>query len=188
MRYLKKKPDSTIVSRGWRYPQDARQIRDELLREQRGFCAYSERFVHAIDSCDVEHFDPRLKTTDRDGYWNWYAVLHWVNSHKPRKIDPYLPMLPPHDPDVSRRIRYEDGQFVAEDGDAPAENLIKYLGWNRPELAEDRSRHVRRIRELRSLFGEDADGFRDFLRLHRENLSFATALEVELGRDLSGLI
>ena len=78
-----------------------RQIRETLLNEQRRFCRYSERFVQATDSCDVEHLDPRLKGTDRDGYWNWYAVLHWINSlNKPRKIEAFLPILEPHSPDV----------------------------------------------------------------------------------------
>ncbi len=43
MRYLKKASDSGVLSSGWSYPQNAPQIRAELLREQKGFCAYSER-------------------------------------------------------------------------------------------------------------------------------------------------
>jgi hypothetical protein len=68
MRYLKKIPESRVLSSGWHYPHDARRIRDELLREQRRFCAYSERYIMNTDSCDVEHFDPRLKETPDDNY------------------------------------------------------------------------------------------------------------------------
>lgn len=184
MRYLDKTSDSTILATDWRYPQDASKIREELVREQRGFCAYSERFIKHTDSCDVEHFDPRLKNTPKDDYWNWYGVLHWMNSHKPRKIEPYLPILRPHDSTRGERIKYEDGQFVTtQEGDVEADNLIKYLGWNRPEVAQDRANHIRRVRELRTFFGRDTAGFLDYLQNDPENLSFLTALEAELGLD-----
>jgi hypothetical protein len=188
MEYLRKTPDSCVVAAGWQYPRDAWAIRESLLNEQRGFCAYSEQFVRATDSCDVEHFDPRLKSTDRDSYWNWYTVLHWMNLHKPRDIRPFLPILEPHNPDVAGRIGYENGQFIAlRNGDQEAENLIRYLGWNRPELAADRRRHVSRIRDVRGWFGEDIAGFLAFLRERPDCLSFITALRVELGLDVSQL-
>jgi hypothetical protein len=96
--------------------------------------------------------------------------------------------LAPHRADVSRRIRYEDGQFVAvADDDIEALNLIRYLGWNRPELAEDRTKHVGRMRQLRSFLEDISEDFLGYLREHPEELSFATALEAELGIDLSGL-
>ena len=66
MHYLRKTPDSGVITARWRYPKDAAAIRKALLKEQHRFCAYSERFVQATDSCDVEHFDPRLKGTEGD--------------------------------------------------------------------------------------------------------------------------
>ncbi len=64
---------------------------------------------------------------------------------------------------MPRRIVYENGQFVAvHDDDQESENLIRYLGWNRPELATDRSNHVRRVRDVCSFFGEDVAGFVDY--------------------------
>jgi hypothetical protein len=189
MQYLRKTPDSRVLATGWQYPQDALAIRQALLTEQEGFCAYSERFVQATDSCDVEHFDSRLKGSDRDGYWNWYAVLHWMNSHKPRKIEPFLPILDPCSPDVPKRIVYENGQFLAVcDDDQEAKNLIRYLGWNGPELSTDRSNHVRRVRDLRSFFAEDTAGFLEYLREKPDCLSFITALTAELGLNLSRLL
>ena len=185
MRYLSKTDNSAVLSSEWQYPRDARKIRQALLEEQQHYCAYSERYVQGTDSCDVEHFDPRLKGCKDDGYWNWYSVLHWVNSHKPRKIAPFLPILMPHDPTLSQRVKYEDGQFSpSEEEDREADNLIKFLGWNRPELARDRSNHVRRIRELRTFFDNDVSAFVDYLRDHPEDMSFATALEAELGIEM----
>ncbi len=187
MHYLRKTHDSRVVSSGWQYPGDAKLIREALLAEQRGFCAYSEKFVQNIDSYDVEHFDSRLKGGDRDGYMNWYAVLHWMNSHKPRKIEPFLPMLQPHDPELRRRIAYENGQFFAiRDDDLAAKNLIRYLGWNRPELATERSNWVSVVRELHGFFGDDT-AFLNYLREKPVYLSFISALTAELGFDFAGL-
>jgi hypothetical protein len=193
MRYLRKTPASKILAAGWIYnDQDSREnrkIRDELLREQHQFCAYSEKYVQPTESCDVEHFDPRLKHTPQDDYWNWYAVLHWMNNHKPR-IDRFLPLPAPHSPNLFERIRYEDGQFLAiDEADREADNLIRFLGWNRPELARERNNHVSRIRALRDAFLEgDEREFLAYLSEHPQELSFATALQAELGIDISDII
>ena len=91
----------------------------------------------------------------------------------------------PHDPTLSQRVKYKDGQFSpSEEEDREPDNLIKFLGWNRPELARDRSNHVRRIRELRTFFDNDVSAFVHYLRDHPEDMSFATALEAELGIEM----
>lgn len=185
MRYLRKSDPPEKVSPEWSYPKDAVRIRSALIEEQRGFCAYSERFIRNTDSSDVEHFDPRLKGTPADTQKNWYAVLHWMNSHKPKKIEPYEPLLTPHSPDVSQRIRYSKGVFeIVNAGDQEAQNLITYLGWNRLEVCKDRQKHVNRIREIRELFDGSNAAFVEFLRVDPDNLSFATALEHELGLEI----
>ena len=193
MRYLKKSRDSRILAAGWtdsdQDRRENRKIRDELLCEQQQFCAYSEKYVQPMESCDVEHFDPRLKHTPRDDYWNWYAILHWMNNHKP-KIERFFPLPVPHSPDLLGRIRYEAGQFLAVDPmDREADNLIRFLGWNRPELAKERNNHVSRVRTLRDTFLEgDDQAFLSYLREHPQELSFATALHAELGIDAADII
>lgn len=182
MRYLKKSASSQVISNKWQYPKDAKRIRDELLNEQIGFCAYSERYVQNTDAVDVEHFDARLKGKENDSYWNWYAVLSWMNKRKPRKIEPFEPILKPYSEDIEQRIKYEDGQFLAVDpNDEEADNLIEYLRWNSPELSEDRRKHIERIRSVQKVWGDDQERFFDYLVNHPENLSFFSALTVELG-------
>lgn len=103
-----------------------------------------------------------------------------MNSHKARNIEPFLPLLNPFSPELPSRICYEAGQFVeANRDDIEAKNLIRYLGWNGPELAQDRSRHVRRVRELRSFFATDRE-FLDYLCDDPMSKSFITALEAEM--------
>jgi hypothetical protein len=181
MRYLKKQTDSPLVTLRLSYDRasDRRQIRELLLEEQHRYCAYSERYIHHTDSCDIEHFDPRLKSTSDDNYWNWYAVLSWMNSHKPKKIDPYLPLPDPYDPSLATRIRFHSGVFEAvNDSDVEAQNLIKYLRWNHESLVRDRVSHLANLRFIRGMFANDEE-FVEFIRENPDNLSFISAIEVE---------
>jgi len=77
MRYFKKQNTSAIISGNLMYDNvaDRTKIRQILIKEQSGFCAYSERYIKHTDSVDIEHFDPRKKSTAEDGYYNWYAAL-----------------------------------------------------------------------------------------------------------------
>ena len=189
MRYLGKRKDSKVIQAAWRYEitKHRPQIRHELLNEQKGFCAYSERYVDPMDACDVEHFDPRKKGTTVDDYWNWYAVHHNVNMSKPRKIENYLPILCPYSDDVSRRIHYAYGQFEPVDpGDQEAKNLIDFLGLNHPNVAESRARHIKRTKADRErFFKDDLPGFIEHLQTEITNLSYITALEAEFGINLT---
>lgn len=163
-------------------PSHRPHIRAELLCEQWGFCAYTERYITPIDACDIEHFDERLKETAADSYWNWYAVLRWSNQRK-KRIEKFLPILAPHDPSVPARIHYRDGQFLPVDEvDLEARNLIEFLGWNDPTLAQYRNKFVARKRQdYLDLFAEDRAAFVAYTRRNPENLSFLTALEAEFG-------
>jgi hypothetical protein len=160
-----------------------RKIRDVLRKEQRNYCAYSEVYIRDIDACDVEHFDETLKNTENDSYYNWYAVTHFFNAKKTnRKIVDFKPILSPADRDVLARIKFESGIFQpAIAGDTEAENLIKFLGMNLPELVDYRTRFVlQKQRDRRELFGSDTE-FIAWMESDPENLSFISALEVELG-------
>ncbi len=179
MRFLHKSPDSIVEYRQLQYPSDRNTAKDVLVTLQKGFCAYSERFLKPLDSVEVEHFDPRIKNTESDGFHNWHAVIRWMNSHKARRIQDYEP-LPDLDVWSEKRVRYERGGFVCDDDDRESDNLIKFLGVNKPEVFEERSKQVALIRRLQVLCG-DIESLHDLLIEHPENLSFPTALEAELG-------
>ena len=188
MRYLTKKNDSTLITEGLSYDTQSQRLRikELLISEQLGFCAYSERYLRKTDAVDIEHFDGRIKATSDDSYFNWYAVLRWMNSHKPKKLDArFIPFLSPSASDLQERIRYEGGIFVCNKEDIEAENLIKYLGFNNPKLVADREKHVTRITFLKTQLEE---GFEGYLATHKEELSFISALEIELNLNLSHLL
>lgn len=183
MRYLRKSTESEIIKQGWQYTKQHHRssICDELRKEQQNFCAYTEKYIDPIDSCDIEHFDDRKKNTADDSYWNWYAVLHWANLRK-RRIKNFLPILLPHDETLPHRVCYSDGQFRAvHEDDIEAIHLIEFLGWNDPILAEERANTVARIKEIRDFHNGDDTAFLAYITERPKFLSFISVLEVELG-------
>jgi len=185
MRYLSKTSQSTILDNQWKYSTRSHRdnIREALIKEQQGYCAYSERYISPMHAADIEHFDESKKKNSDDNYWNWYAVLHKMNPIKMgKKIENFQPILSPHDPQVPQRICYKAGQFqTVQEKDDAAQNLIDFLGWNNPTLARERNGFLDRIKKDRSrFFRDDLQGFIDYLKDEPGNLSFITALEVEL--------
>jgi len=188
MKFLAKNTNSEIVQRDLSYakPSDRPAIRQILKAEQFGFCAYSERYFQNTDEVHIEHFDGQLKNTDQDNYQNWYAVLARINTTKAKKIKPFLPILLPNSDDLNARIYYSNHIYQSVDKeDSEADNLIKYLGFNKYELISDRNKHIQRIQYLKAQLEDD---FETFLQNHLQELSFITALEVELDMPLEHLL
>jgi hypothetical protein len=182
MNYLSKNPGSKIITQDLKYSNknDRQNIRYILINEQNGFCAYSERYFNNTDQVDIEHFDPRLKSSEEDNYYNWYAVLAFMNSHKPKIIEPFIPFLSPSSHDFKNRISYSDGLFFSSNtDDTEATNLIDYLGFNKKELYDDRSKHINRLKSILFFLGNDKERLKDHLTNTKEDQSFITAIKHE---------
>lgn len=191
MKFLSKQKDSVVLQSNLSYNQkkDRLELRKHLLNEQKGFCAYSERYIQETDSHAVEHFNPILKDTNEDNYHNWYVSLTWMNEHKAKKLDErFLPILLPYDENLEHRITYKNGIYQEINrNDIEAKNLIAFLGWNKPEVKADRDAHIARVKKLKELCG-DEEVFMEMLFSDKLYLSFLTALEYELELNLSNLI
>ncbi len=188
MRYLSKTNSSRILAAGWQYTKKADRdaIREVLRTEQSNYCAYSEDHLGASRDVHVEHFDPRLKGTPADGYWNWYAVTAWMNQHKPHRIDEFEPMPQPHDPTLRQRVRYVGDCFEpCDENDVEVKNLIEFLGMNKREVVMDRCSHVAFVLDTQQKLGMPLDEFVEWLRRYPPNLRFITALEAALDCTLS---
>ena len=197
MRFLAKSERSTILTEGLVYrKRDNRRLRELLLAEQRQYCAYTEQRLQQTDSVDVEHFDPRLKNTTDDDYWNYYAVLHHANQRKRRKERRYVDVdaaffasrfLQEPAETFAMRVGYvaEDGVYEeTRRGDTEAAEFIDYLGFNDPELHEVRSKHVARLRDLFRDADWGANQQTRWFRDHSEETSFVTAIEETLGVEI----
>lgn len=183
MQFLKKNPTTTLTTLRYSVASERDELRKGLLQEQYGFCAYSEEFVKQSDSCNIEHFYPKGENPSKeDDYMNLYATRSWLDEHKPKKIAPFLPILEPHSADLHDRIHYEAGIFkCVNEGDVEAQHLIDFLGFNKYEVSDDRRRHVSRVKQLKMSSWLSETEFLEYLKTHRQELSYATALEKELG-------
>ncbi len=197
MKFLTKNIQSSILSQGLVYLHNAAAnnvlLKEKLFAEQKGFCAYTERFVE-IKECEVEHFNNTLKY--KDNYYNYYAVLREANLRKRAKeseIDANAISLFFQNADnFNKRIKYNKKNHeyeVTNIDDNEADTLIEFLGFNDFELKSRRSNHLNRLKKNKKDSQYSDSEFIDYLKeFKQDNLSFVTAIEVEFGIDLSIVI
>lgn len=147
MKRVLKSPDSPIISGNITYKSSGNNSRlgAILLKEQKGFCAYTEHYIGFDDANDTEHFNPNLKDQPEDNYYNWYKVKHLPNQ---RKTNNWIePILMPYAEDFENRIIYNEGEYFAKPDDNEANNLIILLDLNNQKRVEDRKNYIKRRRE-----------------------------------------
>lgn len=147
MKRVLKSPTSQIISDNLMYKSkgDNSKLGTLLLKEQKGFCAYTEHYIGFDDANDIEHFNPNLKDLQNDNYYNWYKVKHLPNQRKTKNW--ITPILVPHAEDFENRIIYNEGEYFAKPDDNEANNLIILLDLNNQKKVEDRKNYIKRRRE-----------------------------------------
>ena len=187
MRRIEKKVDSLILQEDLSYQKgDGKRIAELLNEEQHCICAYTEEYLGRADKADVEHFNPTLKTTNRDGYQNWYLVKAQWNIEKGRtaRWNRYQPLIHPTAEDFETRILYDNGRYIlADENDVEARNLRSYLKLDDEELAKQRVHYIRRMRNDIALSGLTNQEFIDW-RIstpeYRSTIYYIRAIEEEL--------
>ena len=146
MKRVLKSPFSLIISNKIIYKSkgDNSKLGSLLLREQKGFCAYTEHYIGFDDANDIEHFNPNLKDQSEDNYYNWYKVKHLPNQ---RKTNNWInSILMPYADDFEKRVIYDKGEYFAKPDDDEANNLIILLDLNNQKRVEDRKNYIKRRR------------------------------------------
>lgn len=189
MKFLSKYPDSRILKDNMKYSTNAQQnrkLKDALIEEQKGFCAYSEKFIEDLDSVDIEHFNSSLKYTAEDDYYNYYAVLHKINSEK--KDEKYKDakfhnsLFFQNKAELDSRIKISNLLYFAiREEDTEAIDLIDFLMLNSNSLYEARKKHIAFLKSMRHILTEQE--FTNLFKNHKQNLSFISIIESEF--DLS---
>ncbi len=143
MPFLNKIASSPIVANSWKltyYKEQIYKIRQQLLSEQSGFCAYTEDFIaHNSADQELEHFNKDLKKTVADGYYNWYVSSRWVNSPK-QKGEKLVPDVIKNSSrslaDIAADIDCDEYGFFAKNDNAETQELINFLCLDSSELSE----------------------------------------------------
>jgi hypothetical protein len=197
MKFLSKNSESEILKNNLVYSKTAsnnQRLLNLLIEEQLNFCAYTEKYFENLDSIDVEHFNSSLKGTDKDDYFNYYAVLHKANLYK--KDEKYIEAtffesrFFQNRNIFDSRIQYVKGGYYEEIDliDEEASQFIDFLGLNDERLFRDRNAHVRRLKEIFNNAGYSNDEILSHFKNHKNELKFVTAIEVELEIDLEEVI
>jgi hypothetical protein len=193
MRFLSKRADSPILLAALVYLENRHanntKLRSELAKEQKNFCAYTEKYITEIDSTAVDHLNSGIKY--HDNYYNYYTALVWANNTKQdekyRGATFFDNLFFQDYDELKNRIKYDDGKYKAvNENDDEAEGFIDFLGFNHNDLYIYRQRHIKRLRN--ALAGLSNDEIIEYLRGDIEQLSFITAIEFEFGLDLSSLL
>ncbi|HMR90325.1 MAG TPA: hypothetical protein PKD51_19320 [Saprospiraceae bacterium] len=194
MKFFSNKDDSIILTNGLVYKENRStqnlRIKEILIAEQHGFCAYTEKYFEPLDSSEVEHFNSSIKY--KDDYYNYYATLRKPNLYKKDedyKGSSFFQTRFYQNQDLlSQRIAYIKGEFVFEEvetNDAEARDFIKFLGLNNHDLLKARQSHCNRLKGIFRLASFSTEDILAYFRTHKNELSFITTLENELGLDLS---
>lgn len=197
MKFLSKYSESKILKKNLVYSKNAsnNQLLLSLLKEEQlNFCAYTEKYFENLDSIDVEHFNSSLKGTEKDDYYNYYAVLHKANLYKKdekyREASFFESRFFQNRIEFNSRIKYVKGGFYEEVDldDEEATQFIDFLGLNDERLFRDRNAHVRRLKEIFNNAAYSKNQVISHFLRNKEELKFITAIEVELEIDLEEVI
>lgn len=185
MRHITKEEDSEIIAQHLTYTVGGNNtlLRDALLVEQHKLCAYTETYLGRTDQKDIDHFNPLLKGTDDDGYRNWYLCKALWNREKSDKWAKFQPVMHPTDSTLEERIFYHDGNYIlTNEGDKEAENLIKLLKLDDPDLASDRKKYIARLQLDIERYGETAQvHLQNLEQTNPERIYFVRAIQEVLG-------
>jgi hypothetical protein len=196
MKFLSKRADSQILLENLVYNNNAdnnRRIRDLLMAEQFNFCAYTEKYLQPLDAVEVEHFNSAIKNTGKDGYYNYYAVIRVANIYK--KDEAYAnatffqSLFFQDDQALNTRIGFANNiYYEIDENDAEARDFIDFLGLNDSRLAEQRAKHVKRLKETFTAAGFSDEQIINHFTNNKEELSHLTAIEREFNMNLTELI
>jgi HNH endonuclease len=194
MRRILKDNNSEIIIQTLEYIEgnstNNKKISNILYKEQRGFCAYTEEYIGRADARDIEHFNPNLKGTNTDGYFNWFLVKHQWNSEKSSKWDKYQPVLNPTHENFNIKIIYDNGDYrVSDSADIKSINLIKLIKLDDALLADERKKYIRRKKDEIEKYGESAEDFFEILiQSDIKQISYLRAIQEEFEIDIWNMI
>lgn len=175
MKRIIKSTESLIIAEGYEYGRNAHEILEQLKFEQGCYCAYTEERTIGTFSCEVEHFNPTLKNTVSDSYYNWFSASTLLNRNKdvqqkknsPTRWALHQPIMLPTAEDLETRLIYDDGYYIESNPeDQDAIHLRDYLCLNDFGLPACRINHIAVLNDILESFDGDTGKFQEFLEKH----------------------
>ena len=121
------------------------QIKEALIRETHGKCAYCESYLLHVTFGDVEHISPKSKRLDDTFRWfNLTLACDVCNTYKSDSID----LIDPYVDQPDEVFRFFGPMIYARPDNAKGVATLKKLQLNRPALIERRTRKLDSIYSL----------------------------------------
>ena len=194
MKFLSKKSDSEILNEGivYKLNGDNSILRELLIKEQKNYCAYTEKYLQPLDQVDIEHFDATKKKLG-DDYYNYYAVITTANKYKKDekyKGASFFKTLFFQDiKELNKRISFANNIFFEiDEEDTEAIKFIDFLGLNHPKLSEERSKHIQRMKGYFDSSSYSLEKIKEYFVQYKSELSFITALNEAFDYDFMELL
>jgi DNA repair ATPase RecN len=195
MKFLSKSAQSQIFLQNILYQKNNsvnnKRLTSLLLKEQKGFCAYTEKYIEPLDSAETEHVNSSIKYNDN--YYNYYAVIRNANLYKQDEKYPnasfFENLFFQNSDEFNSRISFSNNMYYEiDERDAEAKNFIDFINFNHPTLSEQRSKHINRLKKTFADAKYEILDIIEYFKKHKEELSHITAIEHEFEIDLSEII
>lgn len=172
---------------------DNSKLRELLFVEQKGFCAYTETYLGRTDQKDIDHFNPTKDFIDRNKYHNLFLCKALWNKEKSNKWGDFQPMLNPCCDEFEDRVIFNKDLKIFEannDEDIEAKNLVSFLKLDDPDLANERKRYLKRMKEISESYGCSLEELFSKIieKFDFDNLRFIRSVTEEYGFDLWSMI
>jgi hypothetical protein len=143
------------VAEGYRDPR----VKESIVAETNGKCAYCESKMRHVDWGDVEHIDPKSKYPDRLlDYSNLTLACAVCNGNKSDYDDPACQLLNPYVDDVDANL-FPLGPLIWHRPAATrGETTVVRLRLNRSELVQRREQRLRDVSCLADKYAQLPDG------------------------------
>lgn len=166
-------------------------LRKILLKEQKGFCSYTETYLGRTDQKDIDHFNPTQGFINRNKYFNLLLCKALWNREKSDKWDKFQPVLSPFSDEFETKVIYnkELNLFEAHDeNDAEAQHLVKLLKLDDYDLSIERKKYIELCKELMNYYESPTIYFQKIIEKSPTELKFIRSLEEEFGIDIWNMI
>lgn len=139
---LSRGEDLTATEKG-RYSH--RQIKDAIVNETHGKCAYCESDIRHIAYGDIEHIVPKDVDPSKWFHWdNLTLACDICNTNKGTEVD----IVDPYNCDPEKRFAFFGASMWGVPGDEQSVFTERTLGLNRAELVGKRTERIERLLSL----------------------------------------
>lgn len=143
-----------------------REIKEALIAETFGKCAYCESKLRHITYGDVEHIVPKSTDPAKTFEWeNLTLACDVCNTNKADHFEDHADLVDPYSVDPEEHLIFAGANILPKPGSAPGLATESTLKLNRLELLERRSEKLMQLnRQLQLLFEVSDPGKRKVIR------------------------